>query len=236
MICTPREQGLVRLLQARRVQRRFRIPAPIRLVAGSPMAAPQAPPEHLERHPPPVLRRRMVASQPRPGTVQPSRSAHHALPLPGTADTRAMAGRGLGTPDAPGRDLGSARCGESRTAGAGGGTGKPNGGNTGRAPRADLTAAPRTPACATCPARLHAEPDLVRAGGHGLRTDRLDGDARPRRPARAWEPKRLRLRLFTAAGRLARGGRRLRLRLAATWPWATQITAAITRLQDLAPG
>jgi hypothetical protein len=55
-------------------------------------------------------------------------------------------------------------------------------------------------------------------------------------PARAWEPKRLRLRLFTVAGRIARGGRRLRLRLAATWPWATQITAAITRLQNLAPG
>ncbi len=54
-------------------------------------------------------------------------------------------------------------------------------------------------------------------------------------PARAWEPKRLRLRLFTAAGRLVRGGRRLRLRLATTWPWATQITTAITRLQALAP-
>jgi len=55
-------------------------------------------------------------------------------------------------------------------------------------------------------------------------------------PARAWEPKRLRLRLFSAAGRLARGGRRLRLRLAATWPWARQLTAAITRLQAFAPG
>jgi hypothetical protein len=54
--------------------------------------------------------------------------------------------------------------------------------------------------------------------------------------ARAWEPKRLRLRLFSAAGRLVRGGRRLRLRLAATWPWAPQLTAAITRLQALAPG
>jgi hypothetical protein len=54
-------------------------------------------------------------------------------------------------------------------------------------------------------------------------------------PARAWEPKRLRLRLFAAAGRLVRGGRRLRLRLAATWPWATQLTAAISRLQALAP-
>jgi Transposase DDE domain group 1 len=55
-------------------------------------------------------------------------------------------------------------------------------------------------------------------------------------PARAWEPKRLRLRLFSAAGRLVRGGRRLRLRLAATWPWAGQLTAAITRLQAFAPG
>jgi Transposase DDE domain group 1 len=54
-------------------------------------------------------------------------------------------------------------------------------------------------------------------------------------PARSWEPNRLRLRLFTTAGRLVRGGR-LRLRLAATWPWAAQITAAITQLQNLAPG
>ena len=55
-------------------------------------------------------------------------------------------------------------------------------------------------------------------------------------PARRWEPKRLRLRLFTAAGRLVRGGRRLRLRISATWPWASHLTAAITRLQALAPG
>ena len=55
-------------------------------------------------------------------------------------------------------------------------------------------------------------------------------------PARAWEPKRLRLRLFSAAGRLVRGGRRTRLRLAATWPWAGQLTAAITRMQAFAPG
>ena len=53
--------------------------------------------------------------------------------------------------------------------------------------------------------------------------------------ARRWEPKRLRLRLFSAAARLIRGGRRLRLRIAATRPWATQITAALTRLQALAP-
>ena len=54
--------------------------------------------------------------------------------------------------------------------------------------------------------------------------------------ARRWEPKRLRLRLFSAAGRLVRGGRRLRLQIAANWPWATQIAAAISRLHALAPG
>ena len=41
----------------------------------------------------------------------------------------------------PQRDLWSARCSETGTAGAGGGSGKPTGGNTGRAPRVDLTAA-----------------------------------------------------------------------------------------------
>jgi Transposase DDE domain group 1 len=52
--------------------------------------------------------------------------------------------------------------------------------------------------------------------------------------ARRWEPKRLRLRLFSAAGRLARGGRRLRL--AERWPWARQITTAVTRLQAIPSG
>jgi hypothetical protein len=55
-------------------------------------------------------------------------------------------------------------------------------------------------------------------------------------PARGWEPKRMRLRIFAVAGRLVRGGRRLWLRLAARWPWAAQIIAAITRLHALAPG
>jgi len=54
--------------------------------------------------------------------------------------------------------------------------------------------------------------------------------------ARRWEPKRLRLRLFAVAGRLARGGRRLRLRLAGRWPWAGDITTAATRLQALPSG
>jgi hypothetical protein len=54
--------------------------------------------------------------------------------------------------------------------------------------------------------------------------------------ARSWEPRRLRLRLFSAAGRLVHGGRRLRLRLAERWPWAGDLAAAITRLQALPAG
>jgi hypothetical protein len=55
-------------------------------------------------------------------------------------------------------------------------------------------------------------------------------------PARRWEPKRLRLRIFTCAGRIVRGSRRLKLRLAANWPWTAETTTAITRLQALTPG
>jgi len=55
-------------------------------------------------------------------------------------------------------------------------------------------------------------------------------------PARRWEPRRLRLRIFSCAGRIIRGSRRLRLRLAAHWPWTRDITTAISRLQALAPG
>ena len=55
-------------------------------------------------------------------------------------------------------------------------------------------------------------------------------------PPGAGNLRRLRLRIFSCAGRIVRGGRRLRLRLAARWPWAPQITAAISRLQALAPG
>jgi hypothetical protein len=52
-------------------------------------------------------------------------------------------------------------------------------------------------------------------------------------PARRWEPKRLRLRVFSTAGHLIKGGRRLRLRLAGSWRWADLIASAITRLQML---
>jgi hypothetical protein len=40
----------------------------------------------------------------------------------------------------------------------------------------------------------------------------------------------------TAAGRIARGGRHLRLRLTARWPWAQDIVTAMTRLQALPSG
>jgi len=52
---------------------------------------------------------------------------------------------------------------------------------------------------------------------------------------RVAEPKRLRLCLFTVAGRLIRTARRTRLRLDRTWPWARDIHQAMSRLHALAP-
>ena len=55
--------------------------------------------------------------------------------------------------------------------------------------------------------------------------------------ARRWEPKRLRLRLFSIAARLAEHGRTRRLHLSAHAPWAGLLAAMITRLVTLpAPG
>jgi hypothetical protein len=47
------------------------------------------------------------------------------------------------------------------------------------------------------------------------------------------EPKTLRYRIFHAAGRLVRGGRRKTLKIAATWPWADAIITAWNRIQAL---
>ena len=55
----------------------------------------------------------------------------------------------------------------------------------------------------------------------------LDGDL-----ARA-EPKTLRYRVLHAAARLVRGGRRRTLKIAATWPWAEEITTAWQRIQAI---
>jgi hypothetical protein len=55
--------------------------------------------------------------------------------------------------------------------------------------------------------------------------------------ARRWEPKRLRLRLFSIAARLADHGRTRRLHLSAHAPWATLLAAMINRLHAIpAPG
>ncbi|MFF7859361.1 IS1380 family transposase [Streptomyces sp. NPDC007904] len=47
------------------------------------------------------------------------------------------------------------------------------------------------------------------------------------------EPKKLRYRLLHAAARITRGGRRLHLRIAATWPWRHELANAFTRLAAL---
>lgn len=49
----------------------------------------------------------------------------------------------------------------------------------------------------------------------------------------AAEPKKLRYRLLHVAARLTRGGRRLRLRISATWPWRHELAAAFHRLAAL---
>jgi hypothetical protein len=55
--------------------------------------------------------------------------------------------------------------------------------------------------------------------------------------ARRWEPKRLRLRLLSAAGRLAVSGRRTVLHLSRTGRWSNLLVVAIHRLRVLAaPG
>ena len=55
----------------------------------------------------------------------------------------------------------------------------------------------------------------------------LDGEAR------GWEPKTLRHRLLHVAGRVARSGRRVFLRLQRSWRWASLLAAAFQRLRSL---
>jgi Transposase DDE domain group 1 len=52
-------------------------------------------------------------------------------------------------------------------------------------------------------------------------------------PARRWEPKRLRLRLFSAAGRLAVSGRRVVLHLSRAGRWSGLLVAILDRLRAL---
>jgi len=51
--------------------------------------------------------------------------------------------------------------------------------------------------------------------------------------ARVWEPKRLRLRLFSIAGSIARHSRRTWLHLSAHAPHVRLVTSGLTRLQEL---
>ncbi len=47
------------------------------------------------------------------------------------------------------------------------------------------------------------------------------------------EPKKLRYRLLHAAARITRGGRRLHLRIAASWPWRHELANAFACLAAL---
>ena len=47
------------------------------------------------------------------------------------------------------------------------------------------------------------------------------------------EPRTLRYRVFHAAARLVRGGRRRTLKIATGWPWANAIATAWKRIQAL---
>lgn len=51
--------------------------------------------------------------------------------------------------------------------------------------------------------------------------------------ARRWEPKRLRLRIFSIAGRIANHARRTHLRLSKDATWSDLIITALTRLAAL---
>jgi len=51
--------------------------------------------------------------------------------------------------------------------------------------------------------------------------------------ARVWEPKRLRLRLFSIAGSIARRSRRTWLHLSAHAPHVSLVTTGLNRLQAL---
>lgn len=47
------------------------------------------------------------------------------------------------------------------------------------------------------------------------------------------EPATLRYRILHTAAHITRGGRRIRLRIAAHWPWRHHIVTAFTRLATL---
>jgi hypothetical protein len=61
----------------------------------------------------------------------------------------------------------------------------------------------------------------------------LAAAAPPGGPLARAEPKTLRYRILHTAARLARSGRRRRLNISATWPWAAAIVTAWNRITAL---
>jgi hypothetical protein len=51
----------------------------------------------------------------------------------------------------------------------------------------------------------------------------------------AAEPKMLRYQLFHVAARIVRGQRKTRIKIDTNWPWATQLTDAFNRLDQIRP-
>ena len=99
------------------------------------------------------------------------------------------------------------------------------------------SAAPRTPGCGTCHLKGFAHNQL-RCEIVALACELLAWTqllALAGRPA-GGSPGACGCACFAVAGRLVRGGRRLRLRLAARWRWAGQITTAVIRLQAIPSG
>ena len=83
--------------------------------------------------------------------------------------------------------------------------------------------------------RVRAQRGVVGDRRTRARAARLDPSARPRRGlAKAEpEPKELRYRLLHVAGRLAFSGRRAKLHLQHTWPWAGELLAAFKKLKTV---
>ena len=85
--------------------------------------------------------------------------------------------------------------------------------------------------------RFGANPELAEGGlaggtGDGPQPGPLDGPARPGR-ADSGPPRPSGGRFFALAGRLTRSARRLTLHLPQRWPWETQFSRALARLQDI---
>lgn len=106
----PGAAGLDHLLPSRSVCPGLPLPAHDRLASSIRMAPAQTPHRGLEGTPPPLLRRRLVATRGKGRFVQPRFGSHHTLPPSGNNDPFALAQRDLRKTTGP-RDLWRAGCG-----------------------------------------------------------------------------------------------------------------------------